>query len=561
MVSILGPDGHPLPPSRRAGVSPGMRPRALHTRSNAPYDAADLYSPQMAAWRPYLWSPDGETSQFYRDRMVSRSRDIERNDGWARGGITKILDNVIGAQFRPISKPDYRALAYYTGNSKFDAVWADEFGHAIDACWRTWSEDVGHYCDAMQCLTMAQIFWVAMRHKLLDGDALAVMQYNTTEIGPGKARYATAVQLIDPDRLSNPNLAFDQNIMRGGVEVNHNGAPQAYWIRRAHQGDWFSAAKSVQWDRLERNTEWGRPIVVHDYEHDRASQHHGGVGVLTPILQRLRMLTKYDSTELEAAIINATFAAYVRSPADQEMVQLALDAGDNSDEAPLGQYQEMRNEYWGGRGSMIDGAQMTHLFPGEEIGTIDAARPSSNFEPFEAAILRHVASGMGITYEQLTADFSKTNYSSFRGATNEVLKTFNRRAKNFDSGFAMPVRAAAVEEFMDVENIPLPSGAPAFEEFRAAYSKCHWLRPGRGWVDPVAEKQGAILGMEAGLSTLEMEAAENAGLDWEEVIDQRAIEIKRFKDRGISPPTWADVRDAKPGIDPGDKPTAPGARR
>ncbi|HET6606736.1 MAG TPA: phage portal protein [Rhodopila sp.] len=559
MVQILGPDGQPVPPARRSGL-PGNRPRALHGRGNAPYDAADLYSPQMAAWTPYLWSPDGETSQFFRDRMVSRSRDIERNDGWARGGITKILDNVIGAQFRPISKPDYRSLAYYTGNSAFDAKWADEFGHAIDACWRTWADDIGHYCDAMQKLTMAQMFWVAMRHKLLDGDALAVMLWRDDLIGPGRARYATSVQLIDPDRLSNPQLRFDQNAMRGGVEVDDYGAPMGYWIRRAHQGDWFSAAKSVQWDFLPRYTDWGRPIVVHDYDHDRASQHHGAVGVLTPVLQRLRMLTRYDSVELEAAIINAIFAAYVKSPFDQEMVQEALDAGDR-DEAPLGQYQDMRREFWEGRRSLVGGAQMTHLFPGEEIGTINAARPNSNFEPFEVAILRHVASGIGITYEQLTADFSRTNYSSFRGATNEVLKTFNRRAKNFDSGFAMPIRAAAIEEFMSVEDIPLPAGAPPFEEFRAAYSKCHWLRPGRGWVDPVAEKQGAIIGMEAGLSTLEMEVAENAGLDWEEVVDQRAIELARFKERGLTPPSWADVKDAKPGIDPGDKPTAPGARR
>ena len=54
----------------------------------------------------------------------------------------------------------------------------------------------------------------------------------------------------------------------------------------------------------------------------------------------------------------------------------------------------------------------------------------------------------------------------------------------------------------------------------------------RGWVDPVAEKKGAILGMDAGLSTLEMESAENAGEDWEEMLDQRAREIAAFKERG-----------------------------
>lgn len=90
MVAILGPDGQPLAPQRRRGISDSGRPRpqALNGGGNAPYDAADVYSAQMAAWRPYLWSPDGELN-MYRDRIVARARDAERNDGWARGGIAK----------------------------------------------------------------------------------------------------------------------------------------------------------------------------------------------------------------------------------------------------------------------------------------------------------------------------------------------------------------------------------------------------------------------------------------------------------------------------------------
>jgi lambda family phage portal protein len=538
MVELLGPDGRPIAPSRKRDVAgQKMTPQALHGRGSgtAPYDAADLYSPSMMDWQPFLWSPDGELN-MYRDRIVARTRDVERNDGWARGGITRILDSVIGAEFRPISKPDYRALAYHTGISGFDAQWADEFGHATDSCWRTWSDDVNHYCDAMQCLTMQQIFWLAMRHKLIDGDALAIMLYRPELLGAGAARYATTVQLIDPDRLSNPQLRFDQNVMRGGVEVDDYGVPQAYWIRRAHQGDWFSAAKSMHWDRIERRTPWGRPIIVHDYDHDRAAQHRGGAGVLTPILQRLKMLVKYDSVELDAAIINAIFAAYVKSPYDPEVVEEALSAGDN-DQTPLGQYQNMRADWWQDkRRKMLGDVQMTHLFPGEEIGTVNASRPSGNFEPFETAVLRHISAGMGITYEQLTNDFSRTNYSSFRGATNEILKTFNRRAKGFDHGFAMPIRAAFVEEVMEVEDIPLPSGAPGFEEFRAAYSKCRWLRPGRGWTNPLDEIRAATLAMQSGLSTLENTAADATGEDWEEIIDQRRIEIDRFKENGLELP-------------------------
>jgi lambda family phage portal protein len=534
-VSILDQFGNPVTTRQRRGVAGSPRPHALNSPGQVPYDAADIYSPQTEAWRPYLWSPDGETGWGQRDRMVARARDVVRNDGWAHGGITKILDTTIGANFRPISKPDYRALSYYSGNKAFDAKWADEFGRAVDACWRTWATDADHYNDGAQCLTIAQLFWVAMRHALIDGDALGVMLYRPELIGPGRARYATALQLIDPDRLSNPQYRFDTQTMRGGVEVDQYGAPEAYWIRRAHQGDWFSAAQSMTWDRFPRRTPWGRPIVVHSFDHDRAGQHHGGVGVLTSVLQRLRMLVRYDSAELEAAIINAIFSAYVKSPYDPEMVREALEADDRLD-APLGQYQDGRNEFWKERGKMlVGGSQITQLFPGEEIGQVTAERPAGSFEPFEVSVLRHIASGIGCTYEQLTGDFSRTNYSSFRGATNEALKTYNRRAKGFESGFALQVRVAILEEVFDVEDLPLPSGAPPFEEMRAAYSECMWLRPGRGWVNPLDEIRASTLAVQSGLSTMEREAAEQ-GLDFEELIDQRKIEVERFKANGLELP-------------------------
>ena len=94
------------------------------------------------------------------------------------------------------------------------------------------------------------------------------------------------------------------------------------------------------------------------------------------------------------------------------------------------------------------------------------------------------------------------------------------------------------------EELPWPSGVDLdylmdmVSYLKTPLSKCKWLGPGRGWVDPVAEKQGAVLGMAAGLSTLEVEAAENSGDDWEEIIDQRALEIKKFKENGIPLPDW-----------------------
>lgn len=528
-VQILDARGEPFPV---------RRPSALVGGGNAPYDAADIYGSHMAEWRPYLWSPDGELN-MYRDRIVSRVRDLVRNDGWAAGAVTRILDNAIGANLRPISKPDYRALAAYTGNPAFDATWADEYGRALEAHWRTWANDPGRYCDTQRNLTVSQMFRLAFRHKLVDGDALGMLHWLPERVGYGRARYATALQVIDPDRLSNPQLQFDQQTMRGGVVVDDFGAAVGYHIRRAHQGDWFSAAQAMHWDYIPRETEWGRPIIVHDFDHDRAGQHRGGAGVLTPVVQRLKMLVKYDSTELDAAIINAIFGAYIESPYDSEFVEQALGGT-----GELNAYQQGRVEFHNDRRISLGGARMPILYPGEKINAVTAARPNGNFREFESAVLRNAASGLGISAQQLSNDWSDVNYSSARAALLEAWKTLTRRRQDFAAGFAHPVFGAFVEEAMDIEDLPLPANAPDFVECRGAYTRCQWIGPGRGWVDPVAEKQGAVLGMDAGLSTLEAECAEQ-GLDYEEVLDQRKREIDAFAARGIPVPTWAGMQTAQ----------------
>lgn len=536
-IKILGPNGQPLAPSR-------SKASMLVGGSRVPYDAADSFSDQLANWQPALWSPDNEIN-IYRDRIVSRVRDLARNDGWASGSITRVLDNAVGANFRPILKPDYRMLALMTGNSAFDATWADEYGKVIEAHWRSWAQDdPGRFCDVERKQTVSQMLRLGFRHKLIDGDALAILQYRPDRLGRGRGRYATTVQIVDPDRLSNPQQNFDMPNIRGGVEIDGDGAPVAYHIREAHIGDWWSGAKTMTWRRIPRETEWGRPHVVHDYDHERGAQHRGN-GMLTPVVQRLKMLIKYDQTELEAAILNAVFGAYITSPYDPQMVEAAM--GDAFDDTSIGAYQDGRVDFHKDRRiSLQNGARMPILYPGEDVKAVNAARPHSNFEVFESAALRNIAAATGLSTQQVTQDWSDVNYSSARSAMLEAWKTLTRRRDDFSAGFAQPILSAFIEEIHDTEDLPLPAGAPHFLDARAAYCRARWMGPGRGWVDPVAEKKGAILGMDAGLSTLEMEAAENAGEDWEEMLDQRQREIAAFKERGLPLPSWAQAEMLAP---------------
>lgn len=528
MVQILDASGRPM-------VRKQPKASMLIGGSQLPWDAADRTNEHLADWQPPLWSADGGLNP-YRDTIVARVRDLVRNDGWASGAITRVLDNAVGANFRPIAKPDYRALAAYSGNKGFDPDWAFEFAKALDGSYRNWALDMGRWCDAQRSLTIPQIMRLAFRHKLIDGDALAMLHWREDRIGLGAARYATTVQIIDPDRLSNPQMRWDQRDVRGGVEVDGDGVAIAYHIRRAHQGDWWAATDSLTWDRIERETAWGRPIIIHDFDHDgQAGQHRGGAGILAPVLHRLKMLFRYDVAELDAALLNALFSAYLESPFDQEFVEASLGESEH-----LNAYQSERNEFHKEHKTSIGGSRVTKLFPGEKLGQVTAARPTANFKDFEKAVLRNVASAGGLSAQQVTNDWSDVNYSSARGAMMEFWKTMTRRRDDFSAGFGQPIFAAFVEEAMEMDDLPLPSGAPSFLECRTAYSRATWIGPGRGWINPVDEIKGAILGMDSALMDYDQICAEQ-GLDPDDMITARQHTIKRFKDAGIPLPTWSGM--------------------
>jgi lambda family phage portal protein len=539
--ALLDGAGRPIP----AAAIQQIRDRARGPRMGAslaggshggtglfPYDAASWTSPEMGGWNPYVRSPDSEIN-LYRDRMVARQRDLVRNDGWAAGAVNGILDSTIGVEYRLISKPDYRALSIV--DKAFDAEWAAEFRSVAEALWRGYSADLGHYNDVSRRQTVSQQFRVALRHKLVDGEALGVRYWLPDRIGVGQAAYASSLLVVDPDRLSNENLRPDSKYLRGGVEIDDDDVPQAYFIRRAHQNDWFDAQDSMIWDRVAREDDDGFLRVVHDFDRDRAGQNRG-VSVFAPILSRMKMLAEYYGVELQAAQVASVFGTFITSPFDRELVEEALSPGDQA----LGAYQELRNDFHEKHALQLNRVRIPTLAPGEDIKTVAAARPHDGFSPFTHEMLRSVAAALGVSAQTVHQDYSELNYSSARAAIVEAEKGYNRRCAEFDLNFATPVYAGWLHEAMDAGELPMPRLArtiPSFLEARNAYARCRWLGPARGWVDPVKERQGAVLGMDAAIDTLEEQCAQQ-GSDWEENLEQRAREHDRFKKLGLPLPQW-----------------------
>lgn len=507
-----------------------------------PFDAADPWSQELANWHPWLGSPDTEGNP-YRDFIVSRIRDLVRNDGWASGAITRILDNVVGGGFRVVFTPDWQALSrYYTG---FDSKWAREYASAVQAEFGLWSNNIGKYNDLGRRLGWGAQTRLACRNYLVEGDAIAVMHLKMDRVKPGKALYGTCVQVVDPDRLSNPNLMADQPTMRGGVEIDEDGVAVAYHFRRAHQAQWMEYGKQYTWERIPREMPNGRPIVVHTFETERSDTHRSAGGILKPVISRLKMLARYDGVELQAAIINAVLAAFIESPYDPDTMGSALEvqtSGGNPEDTQLGVYEDLRAEFHEKNALSLNGARIARLFTGEKLNLAAPTRPAQAFEAFEGAMLRNVAAATGLSEQQVSNNWKDVNYSSARGAAIEAWKGLSRIRSEFSNNYCRPIISCVMEEMHARRRVPLPTGAPAFYKMRTAFTRCRFMGPGRGWVDPVKEAQAAVLRMKAGLSTLEMECAEQ-GLDYEDVLYQRQFEKQLFKQLGIPEPEWFGPMD------------------
>jgi lambda family phage portal protein len=184
-----------------------------------------------------------------------------------------------------------------------------------------------------------------------------------------------------------------------------------------------------------------------------------------------------------------------------------------------------------GTGARIQGIEpgmVSYLNPGESINAVDPKRPGDAFPSFIETVLRLVGTSIGLPYELLVKDFSKTNYSSARAALLEGRRMFTNWRSWFSRRFCQPIWDLVLEEaFLRGE-----FDANDFYRYRHEYTRALWIGGGWGWVDPVKEVEASRKAIDYGLSTLAEEAA-GQGRDWEETLDQlrreqQAIEVREL---------------------------------
>lgn len=493
---------------------------ASTSRASGAYAGASYGTDETALWSASRASADADLLGGSRETIAARARDLVRNNGWIAGAAQRLGDEAIGARFALQARPDWRALGF---DADTGAAWAREWSREVEAKFRAWALDPRRLCDCTRRHSLPALLGQLFRQRVVEGESLAVLEWLE-----GRGGYATAVNVIDPDHLSNPNGAANGPTLRGGVELDGVGAVVAYHIQAGHPGDYILAPiGQYVWSRQPRVMDWGRPRVLHHFEPQRAGQHRG-VSELAAVLERARMVERFERAELQSALIAATFAAFIKSPFDSDMIEAALGGGG------VGSYQEARKAFHDKRQISLDGARIPLLYPGDEVEQLSGAHPHSGFEAFVSAALGSIATALGTSREELTGDYSGTNYSALRGAFLKSWKALSARRDAFADHVATPIYLAWLEEAIARGDVEIPAGAPALWEAPYAWSRCSWLGPARGWVDPTKEAQAAEIRIRAGVSSLRDEAAEQ-GKDWEELLEQQAAEEALRAQLGLSP--------------------------
>lgn len=491
------------------------------------YDAASLTARNLVAWQPPRRSADAEILPSL-DRLVGRARDIDRNNPIARGARVTLVDNIVGTGPRLSPQPDYRLL----GITKEAA---DEWAATMQSLYCSWWWTTK--CHAGDTLTGDQLAQLALGATIMNGDTIALPLW-LPERGDG---YATKLQMVEGDRLSNPDGQSDTMTRRGGVELDEYGMPLGYWIRTTHPGDFLVSGVSSygKWQFVPRKTEFGRLRVIHYFDAERAPQTRGKP-LLTTILPQLKNIDRYTRAEIDAAVANAMIAGIITTPLDHEsIVQLF-----SKDHAA---YLKARSE----NAVRLEGGTIAALFPGDDFKSHIPGRPNSGFGTFVENIFRIAAVGADLNYELLTKDFSKTTYTSGRMALLEAWRAFNRRRDSFGTLWLDPIYALFAEEVIDAGKIQ----ADGFFDDpirRYAWLRCKWIFPGRGWVDPVKEATGAQIRLDSNLTTLEEECAQQ-GLFWRDVLDQRAAERDYAQALGLAVTPNVDARAANDAQDAADQ--------
>ncbi len=405
-------------------------------------------------------------------RLRDVARDLVRNNPYAESALATIVDHTVG----------WGIVAKTPSPQAF-------------ALWKAWAETSA--CDADGRHDFYGLQKLVMSTAVESGEVLIRRRRRLASDG---LPIPLQIQVLEPDYLDASRtapLANGGQIIQG-VEFDAIGRRVAYWLFPRHPGS--ATVTTVQASLFPTSQRYDARDILHVYKAKRAGQVRA-VTWFAPVLVRFKDFDEYEDATLMKQKIAACLAV--------------ITSDSDGSSAPLGTADDSTNP---GIDTLEPGA-ILNVPPGR---TVDVVQPPAvgDYSEYAKVSLRAVATGLGVTYEDLTGDFSNVNFSSARMAR---LKHWARiedwRWRMLVPQFCTPVWGWAMEAAQILGVVAEP---PAVE----------WTAPPMPMIEPDKEGLAYQRNIRSGIQTLS-DAIRERGYDPDAMFAEMAADYKKLDDLGL----------------------------
>ncbi len=442
-------------------------------------------------WRPNDQSPS-LIHQVDGKKLRDRCRDLALNNPTARATIKSYIANVVenGITPDPILPKDADKTLWMDAWNRWASEEADITGHEhLGELMATWLEEV-----------------------LVAGGCLQNRVVLNRRQSRGR-RLPLAIELLPEERIAddrdflNPTQTFKGNKIFRGVEVDKFGKPVAFWLRPTVPNELH--VSFVEPTRVAATN------LTYGFVRDRVGQYRGWP-VLAVSVALLWKLGYYTDNEMMASAIKSCFAVLITS---EQPVDLPLDDdADTTDDD-------------GNKLDNIRPGMVSHLRPGEGVEGVAPNIPGGDSTPWLMMLIRTIAAGTGLSYEEVARDYSQTTFSSNRASANADKRRFRMKQRFTINRFLAPIYPEFVMWAVQagLQGFPTPF---EFQSSRDEWIKTAWRTPGWPSVNPLDDAQAAVLEIQWGLGSRSEYHGER-GRATEVVFGELEKEDDLAKDRGI----------------------------
>jgi len=434
-------------------------------------------------------------SRYYLDPSANRSR--ARRAYWestiARAAINRLVDNAVGTGLSLVSSPAWD-LVDPTRSPEDRQKWQR------DVNVRFWLWAQSHEPDSEGRRSFGELQRFEFLSRLRDGETPVILRYS----GDSSRMSPVAMQFLEADAIQDPDNSFVSaakergNKIYDGVEVSATGETIAIY------------ALDDATNKFTRIPSMGmkRRFLVYPRMTDIPNQTRG-VGPLAPVIHELEKLTDYELAEIEAAVVNATIAAYIlpspTAPASHALTGIVA----RNTTAPASNTTGTPEPKEG----KIDktGIIIQTLKAGEDVKSFDTKRPNLNFEAFTRAIIKQVSAALSIPIEVLEETFNQ-NYSASRASLILWWMFIENCRSSTVSQFLNPIYEAWFSEEIATGRIK----APGYDSplLRRAWLAASWVGQSMPSIDPLKEANADDVRLSQCATTHEAVALKYNGSDF-----------------------------------------------